>query len=236
MVCRQFALLMELQQLDDRLHALAREQQKLPQQTHLPEHAHRAAQQTLLHLQSAIEQSERQQRTLERELEHTQDAMGKIQAKLREVKTNKEYSAVLAEVATSKDRITALEDRLLQAMEDLDRQRLERQTQQQQVRAAEQELQQCQQAIQDALQALEQDIRVEREARQQTVTRLDPKLAEAYEKLLVEHNGHAVVYLQDGVCGGCHLKVQPQLVSNIRLQEALYTCPHCRLMLLWPAS
>jgi predicted nucleic acid-binding Zn-ribbon protein len=121
-------------------------------------------------------------------------------------------------------------------MEDLDRQRLERQTQQQQVRAAEQELQQCQQAIQDALQALEQDIRVEREARQQTVTRLDPKLAEAYEKLLVEHNGHAVVYLQDGVCGGCHLKVQPQLVSNIRLQEALYTCPHCRLMLLWPAS
>jgi predicted nucleic acid-binding Zn-ribbon protein len=162
--------------------------------------------------------------------------MGKTQAKLREVKTNKEYSAVLAEVATSKDRITALEDRILQAMEDMDRQRLERQTQQQQVRAAEQELQQCQQAIQEALQALEQDIRVEWEARQQAVSQLDPKLAEAYEKLLAEHNGHAVAYLHDGVCGGCHLKVQPQLVSNIRLQEALYTCPHCRLMLLWPAS
>ena len=233
---RQFALLMELQQLDDRLHALAREQQKLPQQTHLPEHAHRAAQQALLHLQAAIEQSERQQRTLERELERAQDAMGKTQAKLREVKTNKEYSAVLAEVATSKDRITALEDRILQAMEDMDRQRLERQTLQQRVRAAELELQQCQQAIQEALQALEQDIRVERDARQQTVTQLEPKLAEAYEKLLAEHNGHAVAYLQDGVCSGCHLKVQPQLVSNIRLQEALYTCPHCRLMLLWPAS
>jgi hypothetical protein len=41
---------MELQQLDNRLHALAREQQKLPQQIHLPEHAHRAAQQALLRL------------------------------------------------------------------------------------------------------------------------------------------------------------------------------------------
>jgi hypothetical protein len=227
---------MELQQFDDRIHALAREQHNLPHQAHLPEHTYHAAQQALVHLQTATEHSERQQRTLERELEHAQDALGKTQAKLREIKTNKEYRAVLAEVATSKDRITALEDRILQAMEDIDRQRRERQTLQQRVRAAEQELQQCRQAIQEALQALEQDIQAEREARQQTVTQLDPKLVEAYEKLTAEHNGRAVAYLQDSVCGECHLKVQPQLVSNIRLQETLYTCPHCRLMLLWPAS
>jgi predicted nucleic acid-binding Zn-ribbon protein len=49
-----------------------------------------------------------------------------------------------------------------------------------------------------------------------------------------QHGGRVVAQLQDGVCSGCHLKVQPQLISEIRLQTQLFTCPHCRLMLLWP--
>jgi len=60
-------------------------------------------------------------------------------------------------------------------------------------------------------------------------------LLEVYEKLAAQNDGSVVVHLKDGVCGGCHLKVQPQLVSEIRLQESLHTCPHCRLILLWPA-
>src|SRR5919199_756979 len=65
----------------------------------------------------------RQQRTLERELGSHQDALRKTQSKAHEVKTNKEYSAILAEIALGKQRLEALEDQLLALMEATDQQR-----------------------------------------------------------------------------------------------------------------
>ena len=100
----QFRFLLELQHVDDRLRALATEEQKLPQRLQGYEVACTVAQQQLTQQQAAIEQSERQQRTLERELVGHQDGLRKTQSKAHEVKTNKEYSAILTEIALGKQR------------------------------------------------------------------------------------------------------------------------------------
>ena len=62
----QFRLLLALQQVDDRLRALALQEQQLPQRLQAYEAACAAVRQQLVQQQAAIEQSERQQRTLER--------------------------------------------------------------------------------------------------------------------------------------------------------------------------
>jgi hypothetical protein len=233
-VREQFVRLVALQQLDDHLRGLERERYSLPQRLQEPERAYQASQQEAAHLQATIEQSERQQRALERELDSFQAAVAKTQVKLRDVKTNKEYSAILTEIATSKENLASLEDQLLHLMEDVDQQRLAFQEQKRRVQEAERAVQQCQRELQAASEGLAQDIAAEQEKRQQTLAQLDAKLAETYEKLAMQNAGRVVAQLHDGVCGACHLKVQPQLVSEIRLQEALFTCPHCRLLLLWP--
>jgi uncharacterized protein len=73
------------------------------------------------------------------------------------------------------------------------------------------------------------------EQRQETVAAIDVKLYEQYQKVASQHGGRVIAQLQEGVCSGCHLKLPPQLISEIRLQTQLFTCPHCRLILLWPA-
>ena len=231
----QFRFLLELQHVDDRLRALATEEQKLPQRLQEYATACTVARQQLAQQQAAIEQSERQQRTLERELVGHQDAIRKTQSKAHEVKTNKEYSAILAEIAQGKQRLEALEDQLLALMEETDQQRQASRVQEQRVQAALQELVEQQQQIQQAQALLQRDIADEQERRQITVTNLDVKLYEQYQKVAAQHGGRVVAQLQDGVCNGCYLKVQPQLISEMRLQTQLFTCPHCRLMLLWPA-
>jgi predicted nucleic acid-binding Zn-ribbon protein len=75
----------------------------------------------------------------------------------------------------------------------------------------------------------------EQERRQQTMAGLEAKLYEQYQKVTTQHGGRGVAQLQEGVCSGCHLKVPPQMISEIRLQTQVFPCPHCRLMLLWPA-
>ena len=230
----QFRFLLELQHADDRLRALALEEQKLPQRLQGYETACTEARQQLAQQHAAIEQSERQQRTLERELVGHQDALRKTQNKAHDVKTNKEYSAILAEIAAGRQRLEGLEDQLLALMEAADQQRQASRVQEQRVQAALREFAEQQQQMQQEQALLQRDMAAEQESRQHTVARLDGKLYEQYQKVGAQHGGRVVAQLQDGVCTGCYLKVQPQLISEIRLQTQLFTCPHCRLMLLWP--
>jgi predicted nucleic acid-binding Zn-ribbon protein len=232
----QFLLLTALQQLDDRLHTLTEEQKQLPQQLQPYEQAYLELQAQLTSGQSAIETVERQRRALERQLDSDQGQLTKTQSKLREVKTNKEYSAVLAEIAAGKQRIEALEDQILELMELAEQHRQALQMQARQVEQATRELELQQQKIEQTSQALVQQITTHGVERQQVVSQLDAKFYALYQRLASQRHGLVVVQVYDGTCGGCHLKVQPQLVSEIRRQDALLTCPHCQRILLWPTQ
>ena len=230
----QLELLTALQERDDRLRLLRKEQEALPLRLKGPEREHGEACRELKLVQAEIDRNERQQHDLEMDLQSTQDALAKVQRKLREVKTNKEYSAVLAEIDAGNEHIGSVEDQLLQLMENAEQQRQTRQEREQRVQVTYDALQEQGYAVKDASETLDQEILVEQEKRRQTAVGLRAELLEKYEKLAMLHDRSVVVHLKDGTCGGCHLKVLPQLVSDIRLQESLYTCPHCRLILLWP--
>jgi uncharacterized protein len=234
MMDNQFVLLMELQQLDERLRALHVEQQHLPQQLQPYETACTAAQQALIQLQQGIALSERQRRTLERELDSLQAHLAKTQSRLHDVKTNKEYSAVLVEIDTGKQRIAALEDQVLDLMERTEQYRQDYHDHEQQLQAARNELDNQGRRVQRDQETLAERIAVGETKRQQLVNNLEAQLYAMYQRLAALRHGQAVVYMQDGTCGGCYLKVQPQLVSEIRRQEKLIVCPHCQRMLLWP--
>lgn len=231
----QFLLLVELQRLDERLGILADEQKNLPQQLQPYQKACLEAREALAAGQTNVEQAERQRRALERDLDNDQARLAKTQSRLRDVKTNKEYSAVLAEIEGGGQRITALEDQVLDLMELAEQYRQTSQQQQQRLHAAAQELERQEKETEQASQVLVQQIAGYDAERQQVVTRLDSKLYTMYQKLFTQRFGLVVVQVDNGTCGGCHLKIQPQLVSEIRRQETLIMCPHCQRMLLWPA-
>jgi predicted nucleic acid-binding Zn-ribbon protein len=236
MVRRQFLLLMELQGLDDRLRALETEQRRLPQQLQPYETACTEGRQTLGRLQDDIEHTERQRRGLERELESLQAQLAKTQGRLHEIKTNKEYSAVLSEMAVGKQRITAIEDQVLNLMEHIEQSRRTAQMQERHVQEAMQAFTEHSKHVQQSQQTLTEQLMLEQAKRQQIVVDLDEKLYSLYHRLAAQCGSQAVVHMQNGTCGGCHLKVQPQLVSEIRQQNTLITCPHCQRMLLWPSE
>jgi predicted nucleic acid-binding Zn-ribbon protein len=232
----QFAILRELQRLDDRLRSLHVGQQHLPAQLQPYETACAEARQGLARLQEDIVHTERQRRALERELESAHTQLARTQSKLHDVKTNKEYSAVLAEISTGKQRIGALEDQVLDLMEVLEQHRQSLRNQEQHVHEAGQTLTVQRQEVQRIQAVLQQQIAAEEAQRQQVVAALVAPLYATYQRLVAQRGGQAVVQIQAGTCGGCHLKVQPQLVSEIRRQDKLITCPHCQRMLLWPAE
>jgi hypothetical protein len=64
---------------------------------------------------------------------------------------------------------------------------------------------------------------------------IPPSPLESYDALGRTGRRPAVVELRNAHCGGCFLRLPPQIHSRIR-RESLSTCPHCRRLLYWPAS
>src|SRR6266542_1603312 len=57
----------------------------------------------------------------------------------------------------------------------------------------------------------------------------------AYDALGRMGRRPAVVQVRNAHCGGCYLRLPPQLASAIRHRLTLRSCPHCRRLLYAPA-
>ncbi len=231
----QLLLLADVQLLDNRLQSLRGQVALLPQQLHTYEQACTQAREELAVNQSVTEDAEQKRRALERELVDDQDRLVKTQHRLHDVKTNKEYSAVLAEIDTGKQRITEVEDRILDLMEAMEQHRQAHQVHEQKVQKSSRELDEQVKEVEAAQNALTQEIEGLETERQELFAQVDTSMSAAYEKASSRNAGVGVVRIKDGNCGGCYLRIQPQLVSEARKQEMVVTCPHCLRILLWSA-
>jgi predicted nucleic acid-binding Zn-ribbon protein len=234
-VREQLRFLADLQLLDNRLHALSDEQHQLPQLLQRYEQACAEARALLTSDHTHLEDAERQRRSLERKLEDDQAQLVKTQNRLHGIKTNKEYTAVLAEINGSKQRISEIEDQVLDLMEATEQHRQVVQAHEQHMEEATRELERQTQKIENAQREVAQQIDQCGAERQQVVAHLDTNLVAVYEKVAGRNGGLGAVWLADDSCGGCHLRIRPQLISDVRKQETVVTCPHCRRILLWPA-
>jgi len=236
-VLDQFRLLAALQKLDSRLRALEIQKRELPQQLHPYQQACHQAREALISTQSEWEEVERQRRALEREIDVDNDRLTKAQRHLREVKTNKEYSAVLAEMDAGQQRIRTLEDQVLELMEGVEQKQAASQQCERHLRDVTRELAEHERMVSEAQDALSADIAAYDHERGKLIARVQPELYTAYQQAAQRAGGLAVVeVMADETCGGCYLRVRPQLISEVRKQERLVPCPHCKRLLFWPAS
>ncbi len=174
-----------------------------------------------------LQARERERRAAEREAEELEQTVLRYQVQLNSAKTNEEYRALLNQIAHTRERASQAEDRVLVAMEDIER--LERELRE--AEAAEQKARQAFQERERELNALaaslDEGIAAKTLERTRVAESLDPALLRRYERILAGKEGLAVAVVENYVCGGCHGTLPPQTVHEIRKREKLYTCQSC---------
>jgi uncharacterized protein len=177
-----------------------------------------------------LESLNKQHRQLESAIAEEQTNLQKAQRKLLEVKTNKEYAAMLAEIETFKQKISGHEDAVLHIMELSDLRKQELQVLERQGKEA---LTEGRHRNERELSAL-QEILVERQQiHEETARQVERPALELYRRLLNGRKGLAVVGIKNGTCQGCFLTLPPQLVQEVRRQDRILTCSHCQRILFW---
>jgi len=180
------------------------------------------------------EEGDKHRRHLESEVEISRQKLSKYKDQLMSVKTNKEYQAMLAEIANCDKEISAKEDQILERMILID-EWTEKQ------RAAKKELDAREKEISAKRQELEA-FRIQSESEmgqlegQRSVLRqrLSPELVELYERIATVRHGVAVAPALDQSCQGCHVRLRPQLFNEVKTNLQIIRCESCSRILYYP--
>jgi predicted nucleic acid-binding Zn-ribbon protein len=69
--------------------------------------------------------------------------------------------------------------------------------------------------------------------REEIAGAVEESVRSRYERLAKHKGENVVVGIQHGVCGGCHMKVPPQLLVSCRSMQELVTCSNCGRILYY---
>ena len=232
----QLRALIDLQVVDTRIAGLEAEVAKLPAQIAAIHAAIDEARKAVDGLKARLDVSRKSQRAREKDLEDNRVKRQKYEGQLYQVKTNKEYSAVLVEIEEVKQEKSRIEEDILSLMESQERLAAELKDAESRLEAARERGQERGGHPRERLRGVEVDLAVVRSERTDLARHLPPSVLDDYDRIL-RHRGVAVAEVtKPNSCGGCRVTITPQRLQELRQQSALIHCESCGRYLYWTAA
>ena len=224
----QLQRLQELQVLDSRVAGFERKLEAIPGRIQAIRDNLHQSKSAVEAIRGKLEGARKDIRTKEKELEYQAAQRKKLEAKLYEVKTNKEYSAVLAEIEGAKVEKDRLEEEILGLMELQERLSREVGEGEARLRPQEAEARVQEGAASEELRALEVDVEVARSERESVARDVPRDILVQYGRLLKGRAGLAVALVgSNGICSGCRVTLTPQRFNEVRQSSQIFVCENC---------
>jgi predicted nucleic acid-binding Zn-ribbon protein len=235
-------LLTSLQECDDEIAGLRKQQDSIPAEILALEQALAQRQSALKDHETQLHHKQLQRKELEIDLEESKEKVKKYKLQLYQVKTNKEYTALLHEIKSLEETSSHLEDKILSLMEDTDMIVGQNRSEKEALAAERDRFQAEKVRLQEELTTIAQRLAEREQARAQLAGRTDPNTLALYERIARVRGGKAVVSASNSgsfgkdFCGGCYANLPPQLLNEIRRNERVITCESCGRILIWAES
>ena len=161
-------------------------------------------------------------------LSEAQEKIRKMKARASDIKTNKEYQAYQKEIETSEKEIYAIEDHVLQLMEEIDAVSREQKEKETVVNAEIEKMHAFKKELDAEVTKYEKELATLKEDRAGLISQIAPDVYATYKTLLLDSgDGVAVTTASDELCSGCDMHIPPQLYVEIRKNEEIIQCPQC---------
>lgn len=222
--------------LQDRDRKIHRVQQELAQIAPERETLRNRASSTQTQLDAAknrVKQIESERKRLELEVESKKTQIEKYANQQLQTRKNEEYRALAHEIETCKADIMKIEDSEIVLMEQTEV------AQKEVIRAtlAANEAKKLAETLIAELGQREENFKKEyaslQQDRAELASAVDESARNRYDRLLKSKGDNAVVGIEHGVCGGCHMKLQQQLIVTCQSQKEIVTCSTCGRILYY---
>lgn len=184
----------------------------------------------LSRVEGRLQELEKNFRDKEATLADSQQWIKDSEGKLFRIKTNKEYQAALKEIAERKHTNKELETELLNVMGEVEQVQSEVQKIKSETEAKLKELGEEKATLEARHQELESQLADEKKVWEEKAQGIEDELLDVYKQAKF-HNPDAGAMIDRGSCDGCHFRLPPQLVIEVRRMKSLHTCPTCQRVL-----
>jgi hypothetical protein len=226
--------LVRLQELMLRIEAIREKIASVPGDIARLEKTLLAAQAEIEKEKAALLELQKERRRLEGELQGIEAKIQKYQAQLMDVKTNKEYQAMQHEIEACREERAQLDEKILLDMEEQEKGNAAARVLEERQKEKRRDTDLGKKTIQDRASALEAEksgLEGERQALEQAIS---PSFLEPFQKNARVRKGIGIVPVRDGLCAGCHVRVMPKLIQEVRRYNRLIPCDSCKRYLYVP--
>jgi hypothetical protein len=187
----------------------------------------------ILDEETLLGEAKKKYRSHETDLKANQSRIEKSKEKLRSVKTNKEYQAMLKEIEEAEAQSSRIEDEMIRCLEQMEKGEGD-------LAGRKQEHGQERGRIEEEKKALAEEAaekRAQLDALEEQWAKVSagllPELLKRYLKVRDQVRGIAVAQVRQGICCGCHMNIPPQMYNELHRMNSLKFCPHCQRIIYW---
>ncbi|MFZ2445273.1 MAG: C4-type zinc ribbon domain-containing protein [Syntrophobacteraceae bacterium] len=230
----QLKCLIEYQKIEDKKNLLIKGCEETPQRIAELEREFELVEGEYLSKKAEHDNAKKLHKSLEQAIVDLEGRLTRQKSRQGEVKTNKEYQAIIKEMDETRKEVTRNEDSALELMEKIEALARELKDLGKDVAAKRKKLEEDKAVLQKETDQLKGRLDRLEEIRRQVRERLEPELLKKTDFLLFKQAGIAVSAVENGVCQVCHMNIPPQKFIELQRDEVLMQCPHCHRFLYWP--
>ena len=228
--------LVDLQELDIKIGRIQRRVEEIPGEIEGASHTLEDSARNLEQIQERIDQAAKDRREHEGTVESLREQLSKYKNQLMEVKTNREYQAMLHEISNTEGAISAREDEILEHMmktDDLEQQ-AEQTRKELKVRTAQASARRKE--LESFVSRSESEVVDFENQRNLVEKEISEPLLEQYRRIASARDGVALVGVTDQSCQACNVRLRPQLFTEVKASQSIVTCESCNRILYYAGS
>ncbi|MGZ3580332.1 MAG: zinc ribbon domain-containing protein [Syntrophales bacterium] len=229
----QLSYLIELQKLDLIIGKIIGKKGELPDKMALMDEGFAASAKTVEECKKKFEELNKLQSEREEKLRKGIDILKKTKDRLLEVKTNKEYQAILKEIETIENKNSEIEDEIISGLDEIDHMRTEVRAKEKDFETHRSQYENEKEKMGKEIIQLDHDLHDAEKRTDALRKQIRDELLKRYETIKGRRNGVAVALVWKEVCGGCHMNIPPQMYNELQWSSDLFTCPNCNRIIYW---
>lgn len=224
-------LLKDLQEIDQEISAIEATRKGYRDELETFEADATRVQDMLDQLNDEVAVLQQDEAELQQNLQKERDNVVRVEARLPEIQTQKEYVAVLKEIDVAKKANKEIEEQMAAKQQEISTLEEDRKEKEAELAAIQKNADARGAELKTLLDESEGVLLKRTQTRESVANELPLSLLRKYHTLFQRRGGLALAPAKNGACLGCHMQLPPQQYNKLLKVTEIQTCPHCNRIL-----
>ncbi|RLB72778.1 MAG: hypothetical protein DRH06_11105 [Deltaproteobacteria bacterium] len=224
-------LLRDLQEIDQEISSIEATRKDYSDELDTFETDATRVQAMLDQLNDEVAQLQQAEAELQQGLLKERDNVTRVEARLPEIQTQKEYVAVLKEIDVAKKANKDVEEQMQAKQQEVTTLEEDLQEKQDELAAIQEKSEARGAELKQLLDESEKVLLKRTKTRESVAAELPVSLLRKYHTLFKRRGGLALALAKNGACLGCNMQLPPQQYNKLLQVVEIQTCPHCNRIL-----